>query len=326
MVAIQLARGVAAELFPGYGFPVSEEEKAAVHHLVMVDPDSYQARVFDRAVMRGDGFFEAISVIDGKVPVSLDLHLARLEHNAKALDMPIPDEKAFHEACEELIAHYSGGHDDPMLRILISRGADPGTGVGRRHHPGMPSIWMYLDGEGEKHETTPLRMVSLSAGRDSRVAENSPWLMLGLKTLSYVVNMATARAAERMGYDDALFVTTDGYCLESPHANIVAKFGDTWVTPDPVIGVLHGTSQRELFAYVRRLGKITRYQDLPVEELKKADEVYQTRGGWVIPVKSLDDTEFAVNTEFVKLANHAIHYEQEAQKAEWAHDNYQPTR
>ena len=322
MPSIQLARGVAEELFPYAGFPSSETTSESSHHLIFVDPDSYQSRIFDRAVMRGDGFFEAISVIDGKIPVSLDLHLQRLAESAASLDMPEPDSEAFRDACLELIRRYDGGHDDPMLRILVSRGADPGTGIGRRHHPGMPSVWMYLDGEGERHETTPLAMVSLSAGRDSTVAATSPWLMLGNKTLSYVVNMAAEREAHRRGVNDALFVTTDGYVLESPHASIVARFGDHLVTPDPKIGILFGTTQRELFAFGRRHSMTTTYEKLSVDQLKKADEVYQARGGWIIPVSELDGVSFTVNTQFVTDANYALHYEQPEQQKDWANDPY----
>ena len=43
------------------------------------------------------------------------------------------------------------------------------------------------------------------------------------------------------------------------------------------------------------------------ERLKEADEVYETRGGWVIPVKQIDEASFAVNEDFVIEANHAIH-------------------
>lgn len=321
MASILLARGVAEELFPYSDFPKSDDAFEAVNHLVFVEPDSYQSRVFDYAVMRGDGFFEAISVIDGKIPVSLDLHLARLASSAAGMDMPKPDIAAFKQACGELISRYSGGHDDPMLRILISRGADASTGIGRRNHPGMPSVWMYIDGEGEKHETTPLRTISLSAGRPSDAAANSPWLLLGNKVLSYAVNMSAAREAKRRGVDDALFVTTDGYVLEAPHASVVLRYGNELVTPDPSIGILHGTSQQELFAYGRRIGMTTRYVDrLPLEKAKQADEMWQTRGGWVIPIAELDGVKFDIDTDFVKRANHAIHYEQDAQKAEWAND------
>lgn len=322
MASIVVARGAASVLFPSTGFPPQPWEVNAHKGIEFLEPTATAVSIFDRATMRGDGFFEAISVIDGTIPVSLDLHLSRLAASAAALDMPRPDIDAFRVACEALIEQYSGGHDDPMLRILVSRGLDAGTGVGWQLGAGIPSVWMYLDGEGAFHSTDPLSMVSLTSGHDSQVAAAAPWLMLGAKTLSYVVNMAAEREARRRGADDALFTTTDGYVLESPHASIVARFGSRLVTPDPSIGILHGTSQQELFAYGRRVGLETEYKDLLFTELLDADEIYQTRGGWVIPVTSLNGRFYTHNIEFVDAANHAIHYEQAAQIAELENDDY----
>jgi 4-amino-4-deoxychorismate lyase len=181
---------------------------------------------------------------------------------------------------------------------------------------------MYLDGEGDTHSTDPVTMVSLTAGYDSTSSALAPWLLRGAKTLSYAVNMAAEREARRRGMTDALFITTDKCVLESPYASVVARFGNTLVTPDPAIGVLHGTTQQELFAYGRRVGLSTQYRDVSVAELKQADAAYQTRGGWVIPVSKLDTVDFAVDTEFVAAANHALHYEREAQEEELLNDDY----
>jgi 4-amino-4-deoxychorismate lyase len=337
MSSIVVARGVAGVFFPSLKDIEAVNSANSVNivnsawsdrsaeaddtGLIFLDPVTRDASIFDLAVMRGDGFFEAISVIDGKIPVSLDLHINRLASSAAILDMPEPNLPAFRAACLKLISKYSDGHDDPMLRILISRGMDPDTGEGRREGAGVPSIWFFLDGEGEKHSTKPLACVSLSEGFSSQSAANASWLLLGSKKLSYAVNMAAAREAHRRGYDDAVFVTDDGYVLEAPHASLVERFGDEFVTTDPALGVLHGTSQQELFAYVRRLGFTTRYvKDLTLEKFKTADAVYQTRGGWVIPISSVDGVEFPVDEDFVARANHAIHYERAEQIAELAND------
>jgi 4-amino-4-deoxychorismate lyase len=338
MASIVLARGVAKDLF-AIGFPPHSADEGAVKGLVFLDPhtQSRDVSVFDRAVLRGDGFFEAISVIDGKIPVSLDLHMQRLATSAAMLDMPHPDVEAFREACLEMIAHYSGGHDDPMLRILVSRGLDFGTGIGRELGAGIPSVWMYMDGQGARHSTEPLTVVSLTAGFDSQTAAGAPWLLLGAKTLSYASNMAAEREARRRGVDDALYVTSDGLVLESPHASVVARFGDNFVTPDPAIGVLHGTTQQELFAYARRRGFSTEYRDVTLTELKSADAIYQTRGGWVVPVAKVDGTQIGDgggagaagndgadggNAGFVAAANTAIHYERAKQEEELDNDDY----
>lgn len=317
MASIVLARGVAGELFDfdsPKGGPTSES------HLIYADPNLFNVSCFDLGFSRGDGFFEAVSVIEGKIPVSLQLHLERLVSHTKAMDFPTAKIEAFREACLDVISRYKGSSEDPMLRIFISRGFDPKTGIGKGRMPGAPSTWIYMDGEGAEHSVRPLSLSSLSSGRASDAALLCPYLLLGIKSMSYLANMSAEREAERLGADDVIFSTTDGFALECTHAALVARFGSLWVTPDPSIGIVWSTSQRELFAYAKRKGMETRYEKLSMERLKEADEVYETRGGWVIPVRRIDDAFFSVNGEFVEEANRAIHYQQSEQEKYWEHE------
>lgn len=317
MASIVFARGVAGELFD---IDSPKGDPTAESHLIYADPNLFQVSCFDLGFSRGDGFFEAISVIDGKIPVSLDLHLERLVSHTRTLELPLAKIGAFREACLDVIGRFEGKSSDPMLRIFISRGFDPKTGIGKEHHPGVPSVWIYMDGEGTEHSTKPLSLSSISSGRPSDAARLYPYLLLGIKSMSYLVNMSAEREAARRGADDVVFETTDGFALECTHAAIVARFGSRWVTPDPSIGIVWSTSQRELFAYAKRLGMETGYEKLSMQRLKEADEVYETRGGWVIPVKRIDEAEFPVNEEFVRQANFAIHYEQPEQEKYWEHE------
>ena len=317
MASIVLARGVAGELFDcdsPQGGPTSER------HLIYMDPNLFQVSCFDLGFSRGDGFFEAVSVIDGKIPVSLQLHLERLAAHTKTLELPAAKIEAFREACLDVIGRYEGDSKDPMLRIFISRGLDPKTGIGKENNPGVPGAWIYMDGKGSEHSTAPLALSCLSSGRPSEAASLCPYLLLGIKSMSYLANMSAEREARRRGVDDVVFETTDGFALECTHASIVARFGSLWVTPDPSLGIVWSTTQRELFAYAKRLGMKTGYERLSMARLKEADEVYEARGGWVIPVRCIDEALFPVNEEFVKEANYAIHYQQSEQEKYWEHE------
>ncbi len=54
------------------------------------DPDTAQIKVDDLGLLRGDGVFETILVVDGK-PRELRPHLERLARSAAMLDLPEPD-------------------------------------------------------------------------------------------------------------------------------------------------------------------------------------------------------------------------------------------
>ena len=109
------------------------------------------------------------------------------------------------------------------------------------------------------------------------------------------------------GADDAVTVATDGCVRECPKSSSVARFGDAFVTPDPRIGIRNGTSQRELFAWARQEGKSIAYRKLPLAQLREADRLYMTHGGWVVPVSSLDGRSYAVDTDEIVSINDAIH-------------------
>ncbi len=85
----------------------------------------------------------------------------------------------------------------------------------------------------------------MTRGYQSDITARAPWLLNGAKTLSYAFNCAVHRRCARRGVGDAILFTEDGYTMECPNSSIVARYGDTFVTPDPRIGILNGTSQRE---------------------------------------------------------------------------------
>lgn len=274
--------------------------------LQIVDPHEAVVSPFDFAVTRGDGMFEATVVWDGYA-VSLENHLKRLAHTAAMIDMPAPNLPAFERAVEQLVDEYADPERGPIMRILVSRGPDRATGIGAAA-PDQPHVWMFLDAKAALHNDAPITMTTLSRGYTSDVAERAPWLLCGAKTLSYAVNQSAHRECARRGVDDSVFVTDDGYVLECPNATIVARYGDEFVTPDPSIGILHGTTQRELFAWARQEGKSFSYaRRMPVERLREADALYMTHGGWVIPVRSLDGRDFAVDQTQADAINAAIH-------------------
>ena len=66
-----------------------------------------------------------------------------------------------------------------------------------------------------------LAALTLARGLPARGVEDMPWLLAGAKTLSYAVNMAALRHAERHGAGDVIFVSSDGYILEGPRSTVV---------------------------------------------------------------------------------------------------------
>ena len=304
MTAIVLAVGNAGKLFAPEGTQSHSSDDDLVR---LVQPHDACVSAFDLSVLRGDGIFEATTVFKG-YPISWENHLRRLADSARLMDMPIPNQTAFTAAVNKVIAEYDAPEPGPLLCILVSRGLDPQTGIGAEHaDTNAPSVWIFLDGQGTLHSTNPVALASLSRGYASDVTAQAPWLLNGAKTLSYAINQSMHRECDRRGVDDAVTFTTDGFTLECPNSSIVAQYDHRFVTPDPHIGILNGTSQRECFAWARQEGYAIEYSKLPLAELREADRLYMTHGGWVIPIGALDDRDYDVDEQQIDEINDAIH-------------------
>lgn len=204
----------------------------------LVDPTDPVIRVDDPGITRGDGCFEGCRLRDGVID-KLDAHLARLTRSAHALEIPFD-----RPAWEALIAEAVGAWGEPgeaAVKVLLTRGA-PGAGPS-----GFVAVGP-LPPDYPRQRREGLRIITLSRGFASDAFADAPWLLGGVKSLSYAVNMAAQREAARRGMDDVIFVSSDGVVLEAPTGSVAWWDGETLhTTPTGDTGILAGTTQRLLF-------------------------------------------------------------------------------
>ncbi|KOV75485.1 aminodeoxychorismate lyase [Nocardia sp. NRRL S-836] len=233
----------------------------------LADPDAPQIRVDDLGLMRGDGVFETILVVDGK-PRELSPHLDRLERSAAMLDMPVPPRAEFERAVELVIGNWTGGSEF-ALKLVYTRGIEGGDGTGTGFALGMEIGQKVL-----KQRAEGLAAVTLDRGIEPDLADRAPWLLLGAKSLSYAINMAAIREAERRGAAEVVFTTSDGSVLEGPTSTVVLVRGKTLVTPPSKLGILPGTTQYALFRAAERAGWTVLVEPVQTGELYDADGVF----------------------------------------------------
>ena len=96
----------------------------------LVNPAAVNISAFDLSVLRGDGIFEATTVFKG-FPISLENHLRRLSDSARLMDLPTPNIAAITRGIEKVMSAYDDPEPAPLLRIIVSRGLDQETGIGK---------------------------------------------------------------------------------------------------------------------------------------------------------------------------------------------------
>lgn len=251
--------------------PFDDPRDDVADTIAPIDPDAPALSVGDLSANRGDGIFESIAVVDGHAQ-EVGPHLERLANSARLCDLPEPNPGQWRAAIERATAGLPSS-GEWTIKLLMSRGVQHGgpdapfTG---------PTAWLTAARASDHTAVREngLRVVTLDRGYDSGAAQRAPWLLLGAKTLSYAVNMAAVREARRRGADDTIFVTSDGYVLEAPTSTVVLRRGDTFLTPEPTGGILHGTTQLSLFDWLEENGYSTGYEHIPAAALADADAAW----------------------------------------------------
>ena len=235
----------------------------------------------DLAALRGDGVFETVLVREG-VARKLSAHLDRLARSAAILDLPSPDLDAWSAAATGAAAAW-GAAEEGVLRLVLSRGRESVDGT---------TGFLYVTAVPERTRRVReagVSVVTLERGYSTELAASSSWLPLGAKTLSYAVNMAAVRHAEKLGVDDVIFVSSEGRVLEGPRSTVVIARGRALITPPPEHGILPGTTQRALFQEAQRSGFDCSYQTLRPADLIAAD------GVWLLSSIALAVTVHTIN-------------------------------
>ena len=114
----------------------------------------------------------------------------------------------------------------------------------------------------------------LIRGFASDVADSAPWLLLGSKTLSYATNMAAVRHAAANGFDDVVYVSSEGEVLEGPRSTVVIERAGELLSPPQEVGILEGTTLGAMTAVARQAGVTVRRERLLVADLLAADAVW----------------------------------------------------
>ena len=241
------------------------------------DPRTPLLHADDLAAVRGDGIFESLLVRDGR-PCLIEAHLGRLRQSARLTDLPEPDLARWRAAVATAVSRWTElGGQEGVLRLIYSRGRESGS---------EPTAYAMIGALADRVAAVRaggIAAVTLERCLPAEGAAEMPWLLAGAKTLSYAVNMAALRHAERQGAGDVVFISSEGTVLEGPRSTVViATDGEGYggnpclLTPPPWYPILRGTTQQALFEMARNKG-----YDCDYRVLRPAD-LFAAQGVWLV--------------------------------------------
>ncbi|MFF5173903.1 aminotransferase class IV [Micromonospora sp. NPDC000089] len=248
----------------------------------VVPPGEPVLRGDDLGVLRGDGLFETMHLRAGR-PWLLGAHLARLRAGAAAVELPLPSDQVL----VELLDAVAEGWPAPVeaaLRLVCTRGPEGG---------GLPTVYATL-GEvapgSKRARRDGVTVATLPLGVPAATRPELAWLPAGVKSTSWGASSAARRWAARNDVADVLWVSSDGYALEGPSANVVWRDGDRLcAVPATTTGILPGTTAAWLLEHADAVGLTADERMVTPDGLRAADGVWFTssvRG--LVEVRALD--------------------------------------
>ncbi|MER7439434.1 aminotransferase class IV [Micromonospora avicenniae] len=236
----------------------------------------------DLGVLHGDGLFETMHLRDG-VPWLRDEHLHRMFRAASAVELALPPRAVLVGLLDAVRAGWPAGVEG-ALRLVCTRGPESG---------GPPTVYATLaevPAAARRARVTGITVASLPLGVPAASRSALDWLPAGIKSTSFAASTAARRWARRAGVQDVLWISSDGYALEGPTANLVWLVGRTLHTvPAASTGTLPGTTAGWLLAHAADLDLTADERLVTPAELHAADGVWFTssvRG--LVEVTALD--------------------------------------
>ncbi len=211
-----------------------------------------------------------------------------MARSAKRMELELPDLRELaHLACQDWPAEQEGA-----LKLVCTRGVDGADEV---------TCYATLTPVSEKTialRTTGITVTAISYGYPAQARTDAPWLLGGVKSLSYAINMASQRWAQANGFDDALWISSDGYALEGPTSTLLWREGERLLTvPADRTGILAGTTAAHALHRAAELGLTAGEEMVTPARLAEVDGVWLVSGiRGLVPIRRLDAVELRTDS------------------------------
>jgi 4-amino-4-deoxychorismate lyase len=233
----------------------------------------------DLGLIRGLAAFETLRVYEGR-PFRMDEHLARLSASAARIGIPAVDGTELELLARQALE--SAGEPNCALRLYWTGGREGGD------RPFALALVSPLPADLEERRARGLRAIALTLALDTR-QRSEPWMLAGVKSTSYALNMSAEAEARRRGAEDAVFVSTDGWVLEGPVTNVWWRVGTTLYTPTLELGILAGVTRRHVLVAAAGEGYAVEEGRYGIRALAAADEAFTSSSvREIMPLVELD--------------------------------------
>jgi branched-subunit amino acid aminotransferase/4-amino-4-deoxychorismate lyase len=232
---------------------------------IVTNPSLMMIPLDDHMVHRGDGVFEAIKMVGGKIYL-LDAHLARLRKSMEMISLAAPMPEA---ELKELVVHVARAAKEPdlLLRLYVSRGpggfgVDPKESVGSQFY----AVASRLKNLDEAIYNSGVKAITV----DNHLKEG---IWSTVKSCNYLPNVMMKMAANSKGAFLSINKTKDNFLGEGSTENILVLTEDHRVLYPPFDYTLRGTTLLRLIELMKSAKYNIEQKQISMTELYSAKQV-----------------------------------------------------
>jgi branched-chain amino acid aminotransferase len=258
----------------------------------------------NRAFLYGDGVFETLKVIDGKVLFSED-HYFRLMASMRIVRMEIPMSFTMEYMEHQVLSlvQILGLSSSARVRITFFRKS------GGKYLPENNNAEFIVTAEREEHPLYAISNNQYEADiyKDFYVSKH---LLSTLKTTNKLIHITGSIYAAENGLNNCFLLNDDKNVVEALQGNLFILIGNKLITPPLKDGCLNGIMRKQVLGIAKKIDNIEVVEDsISPFDLQKADELFITnviKG--IQPIRKYRKKEYtdALARELVKRLNAQI--------------------
>ncbi len=231
--------------------------------------DDATISVNDRGFLFGDGIYEVIRIINGRL-FRLDAHLRRMDRSLGGLEIPFTSQQraGLPAIMGKLISDNKLQKGEGTIYLQITRGAALPRTHAYPHDNTPPTVLVMASPFVPDKET-------LEKGGQGITVTDIRWSRCDLKTVNLLPNIMAAQQEKKQNAKGVLMVR-DGYITEGYKNNVFAVFdGTLWTYPDSPY-ILSGITRDVVFEIAEQEGIPVKLHPVDQKQILNADEVMLT--------------------------------------------------
>lgn len=265
-----------------------------MQHISINGISSEYLSVLDRGLHYGDGLFETIACVDGKLQFWNE-HLERMQNGAKQLGIDFSTIDNFSHDVQSMLEKFS--INNCVIKLMLTRGqGERGYQYPSPQNPTRMVIIGDLPHYPDEYLSQGIkaRLCQHTVSNNARLA--------GIKHLNRLDNVL-ARNEWKNEYQEGIMLDNSGYIIEGTMSNVFAVKNNQLYTPSLTHSGVNGIIRGQILSIAQEQGIETSIVEITEEELLNMDEIFICNsiiGIW--PVEYLNEQKIEVGSLTKKLS------------------------